>query len=93
MDDEKALNPQGCLEELGHAFPLIKIWNSFDAVLFLYFFKREVFPYEVADEALKTLHKQTLPDDPEMDQKKMQKKIRKLVKYRKSLERIRKIYE
>lgn len=93
MDDDKALNPQGCLEEVVHAFPLIKIWNSFDAVLFLYFLKRAVFPYEIADEALKVLHKQTLSDDPDMDPKKMQKKLRKLEKYRKSLERIRKIHE
>jgi hypothetical protein len=80
------------LEEVSHAFPLIKIWSSFDAVLFLYFLKREVFPYETADEALKVLHRQNLPDDPDMDQKKMQKKLQKLAKYQKSLERIRKIH-
>ena len=93
MDDEKALNPQGCLEEPCHAFPLIKIWNSFDAVLFLYFLRKEILPYEAADEALKVLHKQTLRDDPDTDPKKMQKKLRKLAKYRKSLERIRKIHQ
>lgn len=93
MDDDKALNPQGCLEEISHAFPLIKIWNSFDAVLFLYFLKKEIFPYEVAEGALRELHNQTLPDDSRIAEEKMQKKLQKLAKYRQGLIRIRKIHE
>ena len=92
IDDDKALL-EGCLNEVKRAFPIIRIWNSFDVVLFLYFLKREVFPLEVAETALQVLHKQTIPkDDPNMDKEKMKERLKKHSKYLKYLKRIEKLH-
>ncbi len=90
-DDDKAL--EGFLNEVKYAFPIIRTWNSFDVVLFLYFLNKKVFPLEVAERALHELHKQMIPkDDPNMDKEKMEAKLKKRSKYLKYLERIKKLH-
>ncbi len=92
IDDDKALL-EGCLGEVKLTFPIIRIWNSFDVVLFLYFLKRKIFPFEVAERALEELHKQTIPkDDPNMDKEKMRERQKKHSKYLKYLKRIKKLH-
>ncbi len=92
IDDEKALL-EGCLGEVKLAFPIIRIWNSLDVVLFLYFLNRKIFPLEVAESALQELHKRTIPkDDPNMDKEKMKERRKKHSKYLKYLQRIEKLH-
>ncbi len=92
-DDDKAIEENGCLNEVMHAFPIIKIWNSFDVVLFLYFIKKKEFPFDIANTALKELHKCTIPRDaPEMSRDKMQMRRKKLRNYQQSLDRIKTLH-
>jgi len=56
-DDDNAL--RGCLSELMPAFPICQVWNSLDAVLFLYLnlYKRKKlkFTYNIAKNAIQYL--------------------------------------
>ncbi len=88
IDDDTAL--RGCLSEVKGAFPFIKIWNSFDVVLFLYFLKRKdfLFPIEVARDALQSLHRQTISSKSKEKRKERQKKLNS---YKTYLDRISKL--
>ncbi|GEM_PF-1959682 len=90
-DDDKAIS--GCLNEVKDAFPIIKIWNSFDAVLFLYSLKRKDFFMEAAENALQDLHKLTTSDNEKTDPRKMSERLKKLARYKKYLERIEKLHK
>lgn len=91
-DDDNALALNGILNEVKRAFPIVNIWNSFDVVLFLYFVERKKFPFEVAKEAIRTLNRQMLPNDPAMDPIKMKERQKNLEQYRVCLHRIRKLH-
>ena len=91
IDDENAL--RGSLNEVKDAFPIMRIWNSFDAVLFLFLLKgKTMFPIDVATGALRDLHAKTATDDEKMDREKTQQRITKLRRYHKYLERIQKLH-
>ena len=89
IDDEAAL--RGCLNEVKKALPIMRIWNSYDVVLFLYLIgnKRD-FTFDYANNALRDLNKEMAPDDTKVDPQKTQKRIKKLADYNKYLKRIKK---
>lgn len=96
IDDEMAL--KGILQEARKTFPIIKIWNSFDVVLYLFLLKKNTFPIEVAKRAIRQIYKQTLPTIPpegrlsETFKDKMRKKEKSLTNYLKYLNRIQKLH-
>lgn len=91
-DDDNAL--EGCLKEVKNAFPLIKFWNSFDVVLFLYSSEKKNFPLEMAEKAVRVLHRQTLPHNPsQTDKNKMRERSNRRSRYLKYLKRIRKVHQ
>ncbi len=92
LDDDTAL--RGCLNEVKGTFPFVKIWNSFDAVLFLYFLqhkKQSLFTLEVAKDALRQLHRQTISSNPQTAQEKAKEWEKKLNSYKTYLDRIYKL--
>ena len=82
-DDYQSL--RGCLHSVNKSLPFYIIWNSYDVVLYLYMFDK-VFTESVAKEALKELHKITSTNDPNMDPKKNNKRIKMLRSYITSIE-------
>jgi hypothetical protein len=71
IDDENAL--RGCLNEVKEAFPIMRIWNSFDVILFLYIIgSKSKFPFDIAREALRSLNAEMATDDENMDPRKRQ---------------------
>lgn len=91
-DDDIALD--GILDEVKNAFPIVKIWNSFDVILFLYFLNKKLFPLEMAQRALNDLHKQTIPaSDPNMNREKMREKLKRQSRYFKYLDRVAKLHQ
>lgn len=90
-DDDKAIELNGCLYEVKSAFPIIKIWNSFDVVLFLYFVHK--LRLDIAEDALKDLNRQIIPNDPNVRPEKMVKRQKNLARYGINLYRIKKLYK
>lgn len=89
IDDDTAL--AGPLKQVKQAFPIIKIWNSFDVVLYLYLLKSQTkpFPYETAQAALQTLHGKTTSHNPQTNAKKTKARHKKLRNYQTYLDRIK----
>lgn len=69
------------------AFPLYQIWNSFDAVLYLYIDHKRV-DKAFAEGAIRDLNKYMATDDEYMDPKKTEQNIQRLKKYNRYLEKI-----
>lgn len=82
-DDNRAL--RSLFSELRCAFPVFKIWNSFDVVLFLYI-DNVIISKDIAETALKTLNAAISVDNPQTSKTKTQQRIDRLNKYLKYLE-------
>lgn len=88
-DDNKAVN--GLLNETLGAFPICKIWTSFDVILFLYL-ENKHFDLDIAKSAVRNLNAEISKNyNPSTDHKKTQERIKVFKDYIKRLERIRKI--
>lgn len=91
IDDENAL--RGSLNEVKDAFPIMRIWNSLDVVLYLFLTKgKTILPIDIATDALRTLNAEMATDDEKMDPIKTQKRIEKFRRYYKYLGRIQKLH-
>ncbi|MGD1007841.1 MAG: hypothetical protein ABR980_11500 [Ignavibacteriaceae bacterium] len=84
-DDYKAIN--SIFNEWKHAFPIFRIWTSFDVVLFLYI-DNVIISKDIAVTALKTLNAGIAPNNPRTKIYKTQQRIDRLNKYLTFLELI-----
>lgn len=82
-DDYRAL--RSLFSELMCAFPIFKIWNSFDVVLFLYI-DNVIISKDIAERALRALNAEISTDDPKTSKHKTQQRIDRLNKYLNYLE-------
>jgi len=87
-DDQRAL--RGCLNGVIDAFPFYQVWNSFDVALFLYI-EHKVFSEDLAEAAIRDLNAIMATDNPQMDNKKTQKRIGIFKTYLKRIKRISKV--
>ncbi len=92
IDDFASL--RGCLNPQINSFPIYRIWNSLDVVLFVYIFNaKKGFTYQSAYYALRDLNQINAPDNPQTDPAKTQKRIQRLIKYIRFLDHIRNFIE
>lgn len=87
-DDYAAL--RGSLNGVIHAFPIIKIWNSFDVILYLYLDDKR-FTIEMASDAISDIDAKSATNNERMSPTKTQARIERRTSYLRYLEKIKAI--
>jgi hypothetical protein len=84
-DDHSAL--KGILNGVIGAFPVLKIWNSFDVVLYLYLDHKQ-FTVAMASDAISDIDAKSATNDERMSPAKTQERIKRRTTYLRYLEKI-----